>query len=728
MFTAAGALGGTGIRAAEPVPIAQLRGLGSAELAAHPIFTIRGVVTRAKPNSCIVQDDTGALYVGLEGVADHAADATTLVPGAEVEITGRMDPGGFSPTLLATSLRRLGERPLPEPRPFDPAAFFSGADDCLVVEAIGVVQAVRDHGKTWRLTLETLKRPFIAGVSKDVITVDPRTLVDAEVRVRGPMVTTFNTRGEFLRPWITVNQPGGLVVTVPARGDPFASPRVPLAALAGFRPEPTRGHMLTTQGTVTHVVPGSFLQLQEGACGVRVFTVDDAKVVPGDRVIVAGFLDRGTPVAGLAHARVRRVERGPAPEPLPITPEEILAVNATAARSAFKAAPGDYDGCLVRFTGVLRGIRADTTGGTLIVSTAQAAVAVRLATPAFAALPKMETGSTLSVTGIVGIDWNTNPVVWPPLTPRDVTVLSRSPADIVELAAPPWWSAPRLATLAAVIATVLLTALAWAWSLRREVARQRRLVATEVRLRHEDEDRQRAVLQKKLRTSLEAAAVAHEINLPLSNVLLGSRMALDGIADLGPKADGIRPLLLGLADESRRVVTTIERMRMLLRNVQTEHTLVDLGTIVRNALVAAGPIMISHSVTVETRGLDGEHMVDGDAVQLQSAVGNLLRNAADAVAQHPPHGRRIVVELRDAPIDVCPVAAGCIDLVVGDSGPGLPAGTLDDMPLNSTKPHGTGIGLFVVRTTAENHGGLLCAGRSPFGGAELCLRLPRATA
>lgn len=97
---------------------------------------------------------------------------------------------------------------------------------------------------------------------------------------------------------------------------------------------------------------------------------------------------------------------------------------------------------------------------------------------------------------------------------------------------------------------------------------------------------------------------------------------------------------------------------------------------------------------------------------------NLLANAADAVADRPPGRRLVRVEVRS-----CVAAAAGLpptaELVVGDAGPGIPADVLAKVPLHTTKPQGTGLGLFVVRTTAENHGGTVAFGRSPLSGAEV---------
>ncbi len=66
-----------------------------------------------------------------------------------------------------------------------------------------------------------------------------------------------------------------------------------------------------------------------------------------------------------------------------------------------------------------------------------------------------------------------------------------------------------------------------------------------------------------------------------------------------------------------------------------------------------------------------------------------------------------------------------VRLIVGDSGPGWLGGNLDDTLLASSKEEGTGIGLFVVQTTVANHRGTIEVGRSPLGGAEFRITLPR---
>jgi signal transduction histidine kinase len=228
---------------------------------------------------------------------------------------------------------------------------------------------------------------------------------------------------------------------------------------------------------------------------------------------------------------------------------------------------------------------------------------------------------------------------------------------------------------------------------------------------------QRRVLQQKLKTSLTAAAIAHEINQPLSIILLHCQMAmarLDQSPAEAPWQNTMRPLLSTLVEEAERMHATIETMRMLLRNVQTELSPVDLSNITGSALLYLLPKL--RQVEVERIGLTRPCLIEGDDVQLKICVSNVLRNALQATEGLRPGTRRIRVELQQQD--------SWVDLVVGDSGPGFGDHLPDTTVLRSSKEEGSGLGLYVVRTTLDNHGGTIHFGQSPLGGAEVRLRFP----
>ena len=234
--------------------------------------------------------------------------------------------------------------------------------------------------------------------------------------------------------------------------------------------------------------------------------------------------------------------------------------------------------------------------------------------------------------------------------------------------------------------------------------------------------RQRELLEEKLKTSLTAAAVAHEIKQPLSSIHLNCRLALQ---QLGKQPPGFIPLELDerlrhLASDSDQVVATVERMRMLLRNVETHHGPVDLNASVQTALISLRPRLRQHQVKLSCFGLDRPCVLEGDSDQLQFAVANLLRNAIEAMDAKPPNQRKLFVKLDRM--------ADQVAIVVADSGPGFSDAYSPDTSwelLQSTKASGMGIGLFIVQTAATNHYGHLRIGRSSeLGGAEVRIELP----
>jgi signal transduction histidine kinase len=232
------------------------------------------------------------------------------------------------------------------------------------------------------------------------------------------------------------------------------------------------------------------------------------------------------------------------------------------------------------------------------------------------------------------------------------------------------------------------------------------------------EERQRQELRGKLHSSLMAASIAHEINLPLSTIRMLCHQARGQLLADADALD-VPALMASLSEQSQQVSTVIEKMRMLLRNVQCELQPTDPVPVLKGASLAVKPLLRRDQVVLVVRGLEPAPSLrlQGDAVPLQMAVTNLLRNAIEAVAVRPPGQRRVRLGLAHEP--------GALVVEVADSGPGFPFDPRDDAPLRTDKPAGSGLGLFVVRTTMANHRGRISFGRcGELGGARVCLHLP----
>jgi signal transduction histidine kinase len=256
--------------------------------------------------------------------------------------------------------------------------------------------------------------------------------------------------------------------------------------------------------------------------------------------------------------------------------------------------------------------------------------------------------------------------------------------------------------------------------------RKRAEAALQQAFRREAElkERQRLELEAKLRTSLTAAAVAHEIKQPLSAVLLNARLLQARLEQLpdGPARSLFEPLLAQQVSESQRIVTTIEKMGMLLRNVQTDQQPIDLCDVVANTRLYLRPLLAPHRVRIESRGLDQPQWLQGDASQLQMALANLIRNALESLSLAGVGEPRIRLTL-ERHLDS--QGSSWLELRLADNGPGFADLQLEQLLLASTKPQGSGLGLFVVNAAMQIHGGSVQLGASAeLGGAEVLLRLP----
>ncbi|MBE2179460.1 MAG: PAS domain-containing protein [Chthoniobacterales bacterium] len=223
-------------------------------------------------------------------------------------------------------------------------------------------------------------------------------------------------------------------------------------------------------------------------------------------------------------------------------------------------------------------------------------------------------------------------------------------------------------------------------------------------------------LERKLRTSLVAGAVAHEIKQPLSALLLQGNMTMESITRCSSQED-CRTYMSSTLANAERILKTADKIQALLHSVQTEHQTVRLAEVVQSAIRYSKVELEAVGAVLSQAGTQDQTIcVCGDEGQLLLAVSNLLRNACHAVQECPAGERRIRVSLHRN--------GGTVELDVADSGPGLPEKILSKIPLHTTKPEGSGLGLFIVQAVAENHEARLEAGRSSLGGAKLKLLFP----
>jgi signal transduction histidine kinase len=128
---------------------------------------------------------------------------------------------------------------------------------------------------------------------------------------------------------------------------------------------------------------------------------------------------------------------------------------------------------------------------------------------------------------------------------------------------------------------------------------------------------------------------------------------------------------------------------------------------------------VKNGVSVQTELADGLPLIQGDRVQLQQVMLNLIINAVEAISGPSEGPRELLITSGKAGTDDVHVA-------VRDSGPGVPATDLERLfePFYTTKPGGLGLGLSICRSIIQTHGGRFWASPNAPRGAIFQFTLP----
>lgn len=218
-----------------------------------------------------------------------------------------------------------------------------------------------------------------------------------------------------------------------------------------------------------------------------------------------------------------------------------------------------------------------------------------------------------------------------------------------------------------------------------------------------------------------SGSLAHELNQPLAAILSNAQAAQRFLADDHVDIDEIRDILNDIVAEDRRAGEVIRRLRMLLKRGEVNHLPLNLRDVVQDALKLARNDMLNLGITLHTELASDLPVVEGDSVQLQQVLLNLVANAADAMAQTAPAEKHLFVRTEHLGEDAVRVS-------VSDSGPGMTPETLNNLfsPFFTTKPSGMGLGLKVCRTIIAAHGGQLDGKNNAERGATFQFTLPAA--
>lgn len=200
-----------------------------------------------------------------------------------------------------------------------------------------------------------------------------------------------------------------------------------------------------------------------------------------------------------------------------------------------------------------------------------------------------------------------------------------------------------------------------------------------------------------------SAALAHELNQPLMAILSNAEAAQRILLKPPPDTAELQEIMSDIVDDDRRAGEIIRRMRMLLKKGLGDHVPLDVNAIIVDVLRLVRSDLIQRNVEARLHLSPGLAEINGDPVQLQQVLVNLLFNARDAM--EAVAGRRFV------DIRTTHEPDGAILIAVEDSGCGVPPDMLERIfqPFETTKSEGMGLGLSVCRTIVSAHGGRIWA-------------------
>jgi two-component system sensor kinase FixL len=215
-----------------------------------------------------------------------------------------------------------------------------------------------------------------------------------------------------------------------------------------------------------------------------------------------------------------------------------------------------------------------------------------------------------------------------------------------------------------------------------------------------------------------SGALAHELNQPLA-AILSNAQAAQRFLKSGPENEEFREILKDIAEEDKRAGAVIQRLRALLKKEETKYQSLDLNEIVTDVLRLTHSDLLTRNVNVNTKLEKTLPRINGDLVQLQQVMLNLIMNACEAMTTNSTSDRALTVstELNEN---------NQVSFAIEDTGPGIHPELIDRIfePFVTTKQQGLGLGLSISRSILSAHNGSLLARNNDGQGATFYMVLP----
>jgi C4-dicarboxylate-specific signal transduction histidine kinase len=216
------------------------------------------------------------------------------------------------------------------------------------------------------------------------------------------------------------------------------------------------------------------------------------------------------------------------------------------------------------------------------------------------------------------------------------------------------------------------------------------------------------------------ASIAHEIKQPIATARNNAAAALRFLDKSPPDVTEVREALTCIVDDAVRASDVVDRIASLIKKAPPRKEVVNLNAAILEVTALTRSEAVKTGVTVRTQ-LAGElPRIQGDRVQLQQVMLNLIVNAIQSLRGVEEGNRELHISTSIGPEGMC--------VAVRDTGVGLRPESLPRLfePFYTTKPDGMGMGLSICRSIIEAHGGRLWAEANGPRGAVFRFTLPGA--
>jgi len=215
-----------------------------------------------------------------------------------------------------------------------------------------------------------------------------------------------------------------------------------------------------------------------------------------------------------------------------------------------------------------------------------------------------------------------------------------------------------------------------------------------------------------------SGSLAHELNQPMTAVLSNAQAALRFLAHSPPNLVEVRESLTSIVENDKRAGEVIRRLRAMLRKDPAEYKRLDINDIVLDILRIIRSDLLNRNVHMVLELAAALPPIEGDRVQLQQVLLNLVMNASDAMES--------VAKGREIRLQTVLTRANDVQVSVVDVGCGIPADDLELVfsPFVTTKSGGMGLGLAVCTSIIQTHRGRIWATNNPAGGATVHFSIP----